>query len=93
MKNYEEWKRKLFERVRTEIYSEMDWATYSQQIDEYYYIFGGPGIMEGLIPPHGQWEIWLDGKLEKEILKEYREAAKRDGKENIKKEGDPPKVP
>ncbi len=93
MKNFDDWKRRVFERVKSEIYSEMDWGLFSKQMDEYYYVYGGPGIMEGLMPPHGKLEIWLDGKLEKEILKEFREAAKRDGKENIKKEGDSPKVP
>ncbi len=70
----DEWKRQLFERVRSEVYSELDWSLYSKQVDDYCYLFGGGCIHDGKLPPHGKHEVWTRAKLEKEIVSQFRQA-------------------
>lgn len=79
MKNQEEWKRRVFERVRAEIFAEASWESFAAQTDNFIYIFGGEGLKDGRMPPHGRYEIWLPDYLERELLKEYKAAAVREG--------------
>lgn len=75
----EAWKRKIFERVKADIYKDADWETFSEQTDQFVFVFGGEGLSEGQVPPHGKNEIWLPNLMEREIMKQYREAAIKEG--------------
>lgn len=86
MKNYDEWKRKLYERAKTEIFSGLSWEDFSPQLDNFVYVYGDGAIRNGQIPPHGKYEIWLPNKLEHEFIKIVKEAAINQGLMNEQKQ-------
>ena len=88
MKNYDEWKRKLFERVKSEVYNEIEWNSFSNQVDNFVNVYGVDAFKNGRIPPHGKYEFWLPNKLEHEIMREYKKAAIKEGLTNEQQKKD-----
>lgn len=75
----DEWKRQLFEKICSEIYSGMDWNSFSNQVDEFVHVYGGELLKSGRLPPHGKYEIWTRQYMSDQIFKQYKELAIKEG--------------